>query len=138
MGVYYIIVSDTKKEYIDPTCFDENCKFSGLFQGLHGSAFARMLIDTKSPVKYSFGYWACDCIRVVGDNTDDDAYYKIVNEYKNISYYNLAMELENSTEYVREKILSKAKNDKEILKGLFQANQALKLNNLKYSLNKLK
>jgi len=137
MGVYYIIVNDIKKEFIDPTCFDENCKFSGLFQGVHGSSLARMLIDTKRPVIYSFGYWACDSIRVVGDNTENDAYYQIVNEYNNISYHALAIEFENCTENVRSNILLKAKNNREILRGLFEANNVLKFTNLKYYLDKL-
>ena len=29
MGVYYIVVNDTKKEYVDPADFDENFKLGG-------------------------------------------------------------------------------------------------------------
>lgn len=135
MGVYYIIVNDTKKEYMDPDDFDENFKLSGIFQGIHGSAIAKMLCFTNKPSPYSYGYWAGDSIRVLGDGTTFNEHEMVVSNYKNISFYALALEFENDST-IRDEILKRASQHDEILQGLIEVNSQIKLTNLNHTLLK--
>ena len=137
MGVYYIVVNDTKKEYVDPADFDENFKLGGIFQGIHGSAIAKMLCNTESPKKYSFGYWAGDSIRVLSDDAPNDEHGIIINKYTNVSFYALAYEFEQSTKPIRDQIIEKAQKCGDIYQGLAEVNSKVKLTNLNYSLGKL-
>jgi len=122
MGVYYIIVNDTKKEYIDPADFNENFKLSGIFQGVHGSAIAKLLCSTQSPTTYSYGYWSGDSIRILGDNTQDAEHSAIMGAYKNIGFYALAYEFEESAKHIRDKIMEKAASCTELRQGLDRVN----------------
>ena len=137
MGVYYIVVNDTKKEYIDPGDFGENFKLSGIFQGVHGSAIAKMLCSTNTPIEYSYGHWAGDSIRVIGDNAPEDEHGIVVTEYNNISFYALALEFEDSAKGVRDEIIKRASGSVRIFKGLVKVTSQLKLKNLNHSLGKL-
>ena len=136
MGVYYIVVNDSKKEYVDAFYFGENIKLGGLLQGLHGSGVAQLLVHPPTEQMYSSGYWAGDSIRAVGDNHESE-YEVIKNEYRDISFYILANVFENSTKETRDKIINISRGNKEILKGLHTVNNEYKYTNLNYSLNKL-
>lgn len=138
MGVYYIIVNDTKREFIDPADFDENFKLSGIFQGVHGSAVAKMLCSSSRIVQYSFGYWSGDSIRVLGDNAPNDEYGAVIENYSNISFYALAYEFEESTKPIRDQIIERIKKSEELYQHLVEVNSNVKLANFNYSMNKLK
>ena len=137
MGVYYIVVNDSKKEYIDPDDFDEHFKIDGIFQGIHGNAIAKLLIDTQKPTIYSYGWWAKDKIRVLGDDALHDEHGKICSEYKNISHYVLANEFENSIGKTREQIKEKLQIREDILIKVRQVNAESKYVNLNYMLERL-
>jgi hypothetical protein len=134
VAVYYIIVNDTKEEYVDPFDFDDNINLSGILNGLHGTGIAHMLVHPASDIKYKHGYWCGDAIRILGDS-DELATQNILDNYANISYYVMASIFESGTS--REEIIDRASNNKKILDGLVAVNRECCLTNLNYSLNKL-
>ncbi len=135
MGVYYIIVNDSKKEYVDPFDFEDNFKLSGTFSGLHGYGVTEMLVHPVSDRKYGFGYWCGDSIRVLGDDKEDEM-ENIEKTYKNISHFVLANVFENCHAY-RDEILRRASENPKILNGLKSANEQFNYVNLKYGLTRL-
>ena len=136
MGVYYIVVNDTKKEFVDPYCFGDNIKLGGVFQGFHGHGIAKLLAYPSSSNKYNFGYWSGDSIRVLGDNNEEES-QKVHSNYKDISFYVLANVYEDSVKEDREKIIQTALQDKIILAGLIKVNREMRCINLNHRLNKL-
>ena len=135
MGVYYIIVNDSKKEYIDPFDFDDSVVLSGVFTGVHNIGIAELLVHPSTTKAYEIGYWSGDNIRVLGDNQKSESEL-VARTYKNISFYVLASVFESHSAF-REEIIERAKKHEEILQGLTAANQERNLVNLNYSLSKL-
>ena len=136
MGVYYLVVNDTKKEYVDPFYFDDNIKLGGLMQGLHGPGVVELMVYPSTREKYKMGYWAGDQIRMLGDNHEEEN-ESIQSQYLDISFYVLANIFENSIKEQRNEIINRAIDSPEILAGLIKVNSEIKYLNLNYSLNKI-
>ena len=135
MGVYYIVVNDSKKEYLDPFDFDDHIKRSGVLKGLHGECTAELLLYPPSEQKYDAGYWCGDSIRILGDIYEEEN-EKVLNEYSNIGYPVLARSFEYG-QVSREEVVSRAENNASIFQGLIKENEKYKYVNLNYSLGKL-
>lgn len=84
MGQYYVIVNLSKREYIDPSAFNESVKLRGFGHGsktMFALAALLRLTNTSRPV----GRWARDKIVIIGDYDKSGLYRKAIDEYKNIS-----------------------------------------------------
>ena len=136
MGVYYLVVNDTKKEYVDPFCFGDNIKLGGLMQGLHGQGIVELMVYPPNKERFKMGYWAGDKIRMLGDNHDEENEL-VQSQYLNISFYVLANVFENSFKEQRKEIINRAIASPEVLNGLLEVNSEFKYINLNHSLNQL-
>lgn len=66
MGIYYLVVNTTKKEFFDPGCLASDSKWNGLLYGISGHGLAALLMDT--PGQEVEGRWAGDALYVLADN----------------------------------------------------------------------
>lgn len=124
MGIYYIIVNDTKREYIDPFYFGDSIRRTGLFKGAHGNGVAQLLIQVEDvPIaKYQMGYWAGDQLRLVGDNFDEE-HALIKAEYTNISFYIVANVYEQADADTQHKLLQFIRQNKHYLSQIWAVMQ---------------
>ncbi|MEO0471616.1 MAG: hypothetical protein AAF206_18445 [Bacteroidota bacterium] len=113
MGVYYIIVNDSKGEFIDPFDFNEDVKLAGLLGGVHGSAVRDLLVFTDSiPKDRQLGRWSGDKIRIHGDHFGPER-AEIFQNYQNISFELMAY-LYEMYAYHRAEIEQTLKEDQRI------------------------
>lgn len=72
MGVYYVLVNVDRGEYLDASPFGEDIKAGGLFRGLHGVAFGRLVCDvTEVPLlnrSRRVGSWCGSRVIAAGDD----------------------------------------------------------------------
>jgi hypothetical protein len=108
MGVYYLIVNPTKREYLDPARFGGGVKFHNLLSGGHSTLALKHLICEGCA-----GWWIGDPVVLASDDTglpnpaglitttpekpDRNLYFQACEEFVDISYIMIDLLSHNQT-----------------------------------------
>lgn len=99
MGEYFLFANTTKREFIHPDDFGENCKRSGLMMGRSAEALG-LLVCRGINFHPLCGSWSGDEVFVTGDeqsshpatdNPQDTLYSQATREFRNLTYRAIGM-----------------------------------------------
>lgn len=112
MSQNYIIINETKKEYIHPHIFDDGTKFESFGYGHCATLTGLSFLLTFRPNNGRgggdwgidgdvMGRWCTDRIRIIGDQKSKKLFYEVLENWENISSKVLEVLVQDS--YIKEK-----------------------------------